>query len=139
MTDEYVQEHGDFMIGGMLFSELKHEFPEALKRTNRNAERIKRTVDDLRRFAHRDPGSLDDTVYINAIPFASRTHIHNHRDNHRRHHYPLGQRLQPPLYCPKARCETHSSWAYPVSSRAASEPTPAPSMRNALPPASRAG
>ncbi|MBD3242274.1 MAG: hypothetical protein GF331_16900 [Chitinivibrionales bacterium] len=67
VLDEYAQEHGELMIGGMSYRELKQEFPEALRRTTRNSDRIKHIVDDLRRFAQRDEDRAAERVDVNAV------------------------------------------------------------------------
>ena len=67
VLDEYAGEHGDFSVGGMSYAELKQEIPEALRRTTRNSERIKRIVEDLRRFSRKDEGSYNEHVDINGV------------------------------------------------------------------------
>ena len=67
VLDSYAEEHGDFEVGGYLYSELKEEMPESLHRASMNSERIKKIVEDLRSFARKDEGALDEDVNINTV------------------------------------------------------------------------
>jgi signal transduction histidine kinase len=67
LLDGYVRENGDFAVSGMAYGELKHEIPEAIRRTTRNSDRIKRIIDDLRRFALKDTEPLSEGVKVNEV------------------------------------------------------------------------
>ncbi|MCP4647871.1 MAG: histidine kinase, partial [bacterium] len=67
VLDAYAGEHGDFEVGGYLYSELKEEMPESLHRASMNSERIKQIVEDLRSFARKDEGVLSEDVNINTV------------------------------------------------------------------------
>ncbi|HNX42275.1 MAG TPA: response regulator [Candidatus Aminicenantes bacterium] len=57
---------GDFLLGGLPFSEMKEALPKLLSGINEGALRIKNLVDNLRDFSRNDKGSeeLDDSVDI---------------------------------------------------------------------------
>jgi polar amino acid transport system substrate-binding protein len=67
ILDEYAGENGEFMIGGMTYGEFKQELPQALSRTTRNSERIRRIVEELRAFARKDEGRYDEMVDVNQV------------------------------------------------------------------------
>jgi polar amino acid transport system substrate-binding protein len=65
------QEKGDFLIGGLKYSEFREEIPQMFDEMQGGANRIKRIVDDLKDFARKDTSSLDEMVDINAVVQAS--------------------------------------------------------------------
>jgi len=54
---EYYRIHGDFLLGGLPFSEMEQHLPEILDGINDGTKRIKSIIDDLKGFAR--PGSVD--------------------------------------------------------------------------------
>jgi polar amino acid transport system substrate-binding protein len=65
--DARFREEGDFMIGGLPYSQLREELPHMLQEMADGANRIKRIVDDLKHFARRDSSALDEVVDLNAV------------------------------------------------------------------------
>ena len=61
------QEKGDFLIGGLRYSELREEIPRMFDEMQGGANRIKRIVEDLKDFARKDTSSLDEMVDINTV------------------------------------------------------------------------
>jgi polar amino acid transport system substrate-binding protein len=51
------EEEGDFLLGGIPFSRMRHELPRLLEEMQEGAQRIKRIVNDLKDFARREEGT----------------------------------------------------------------------------------
>jgi signal transduction histidine kinase len=66
LEDRFRQE-GDFMIGGMRYSQLRQETPRLLQEMQEGAKRIKRIVEDLKDFARRDSSTLKEAVDLNSV------------------------------------------------------------------------
>ncbi len=68
LFEEHFRNHGDFMLGGVPYSEMRGELPRILQEMQDGAQRIKRIVNDLKDFARRDdsgrlvPMDLNETV-----------------------------------------------------------------------------
>jgi polar amino acid transport system substrate-binding protein len=60
-------EGGDFMIGGLSYTQLREEIPRLFDEMQGGARRIKRIVDDLKDFGRKDSSSLDESVDLNAV------------------------------------------------------------------------
>ncbi|MBU5615049.1 transporter substrate-binding domain-containing protein [Geomonas sp. Red51] len=56
ILEEHYREHGDFMLGGVPYSEMREEIPRILDEMQDGAQRIKRIVNDLKDFARKDVG-----------------------------------------------------------------------------------
>jgi PAS domain S-box-containing protein len=67
ILDEYHRENGDFLMGGMRFSELREQMPKLLTGVSQGAERIKQIVANLKRYVRGDTGGLDQLVDVNAV------------------------------------------------------------------------
>ncbi|WP_298273446.1 transporter substrate-binding domain-containing protein [Geobacter sp.] len=60
------REHGDFMLGGVPYSEMRQEIPRILQEMQDGAQRIKRIVNDLKDFARRDDAGQKELIDLNA-------------------------------------------------------------------------
>jgi signal transduction histidine kinase len=67
ILDEYAREHGEFDVGDMPYDEFKQAVAEALTSINRNADRIRKLVDDLRTFARKDEDHYNENVDVNSV------------------------------------------------------------------------
>jgi len=67
ILDKYAGEHGDFMVAGMLYSEIKNEVTMIINGVKEGSERIKKIVQTLKDFARKDPGNLDEIVDMPAV------------------------------------------------------------------------
>lgn len=67
ILETYYQEHGDFKLGGLSFSKMRHEVPEMFDELQESARRIKRIVEDLKNFARRDDAMCEDSLDINGL------------------------------------------------------------------------
>ena len=54
ILEGHFKEHGDFMLGGVPYSEMREEIPRILDEMQDGAQRIKRIVNELKDFARRD-------------------------------------------------------------------------------------
>jgi polar amino acid transport system substrate-binding protein len=69
--DARFRDEGDFMIGGLPYSQLREELPRMLQEMGDGANRIKRIVDDLKHFARRDSSVLEEAADLNAVVAAA--------------------------------------------------------------------
>ncbi len=65
ILDDFCREKGDFTVGGMPYSLLRERMPLLLSNTADGARRVKDIVTDLKDFARRDPGEMNDDVDLN--------------------------------------------------------------------------
>ncbi len=66
ILEEHFKEHGDFSLGGVPYSEMRHEIPRILEEMQDGAQRIKRIVNDLKDFARRDDLGRQELIDVNA-------------------------------------------------------------------------
>ncbi len=64
--EERYQEVGDFMLGGVPYSEMRGEIPRILEEMQDGAQRIKRIVNDLKDFARRDDVGHKEPIDVEA-------------------------------------------------------------------------
>ena len=62
--DKYSEDHGDFMLAGLMYSEIRDEVSMIINGIKEGSERIKKIVQTLKDFARKDPGNLDQIVDI---------------------------------------------------------------------------
>jgi PAS domain S-box-containing protein len=67
ILDDHQQNHGDFKVGRMAYSQLRERLPLLVENIQEGAERVKSIVGDLKDFARQDPGQMNDTIDINRI------------------------------------------------------------------------
>ncbi|WP_459816267.1 transporter substrate-binding domain-containing protein [Geotalea toluenoxydans] len=67
ILEQHYQASGDFIIGGIPYSEMRHEIPRVLDEMQDGAKRIKRIVNDLKDFARRDDLAEKQRVDFNGI------------------------------------------------------------------------
>jgi signal transduction histidine kinase len=79
---DYADEHGDFSLGGISFSEANETFPELLSEISRNSTRIKRIVENLKHMARQDTGRLTERVDIQQVLEATMMVLHNQIQKH---------------------------------------------------------
>ncbi|NVN99137.1 MAG: transporter substrate-binding domain-containing protein [Geobacteraceae bacterium] len=65
VLENHFHEHGDFMLGGIPYSEMRGEIPRILEEMQDSAKRIKRIVNDLKDFARRDDVGQMELIDIN--------------------------------------------------------------------------
>jgi polar amino acid transport system substrate-binding protein len=69
--ERHYQEEGDFLIGGLHYSELREEIPRMFDEMLGGARRIRRIVDDLKDFARKDTSSLEEVADLNHVAQAA--------------------------------------------------------------------
>ncbi len=67
ILDKYLNENGDFSIGGFRYSELKEEATLSYKRVIRNSKRINRIITQLKNFARKDMNIKKEEININSL------------------------------------------------------------------------
>jgi PAS domain S-box-containing protein len=67
ILEKYYAENGDFLIGGMNFTEMRENIPNLFSGISDGAKRIKQIVDDLKNYVRDDTADLTQTVDIAAV------------------------------------------------------------------------
>lgn len=62
--DKYAEDQGDFMIAGLMYSEIRNEVSIMINGVKEGSHRIKKIVQTLKDFARKDPGNLDQVIDI---------------------------------------------------------------------------
>jgi hypothetical protein len=85
ILDVYYRENGDFLLGGLPFSEMKNVMPELLTGISDGSRRIKNIIDNLRDFSRMDTSGLEGTFDVNRAVKASTdilaTQVSKYTDN----------------------------------------------------------
>ncbi len=69
--NKYVEHNGEFLLGGMPYSEVKSEIPPLISSIADGSERIRKIVENLKDFGRVDPGNFDQNVKICSVIEAS--------------------------------------------------------------------
>jgi len=77
ILEEYYKENGDFLMGGMKYSDMRHHVPKLLEGMSHGAERIKQIVANLKNYVRGDGGDLKQSVNVNAVTESSISLISN--------------------------------------------------------------
>lgn len=77
ILEKYYEENGDFNVGGLPYSEMRHEIPKLLSGILVGSNRIKRIVQELKYFSRQDPAEMSQTLDINGVIKNSITLISN--------------------------------------------------------------
>ncbi|RVU84380.1 transporter substrate-binding domain-containing protein [Leucothrix sargassi] len=85
ILDQYYEEQGDFMVGGLPYSQMRNEIPVLLEDMNHGAGKIKRIVNDLKDFSRQEGDNLNqvfdlDDVVSTAVRMTEKS-IKNSTDN----------------------------------------------------------
>ncbi|MBU2537953.1 MAG: PAS domain S-box protein [Proteobacteria bacterium] len=67
ILDEYAKENGDFLIAGLLYSEMSEQIPRLFLELEESARRIKNIVHDLKDYARQDTTRHMEQLEINEI------------------------------------------------------------------------
>ena len=67
ILQKYYEENGDFLLGGMKFSEMRENIPSLFSGISDGAKRIKQIVDDLKNYVRDNTADLDQSVDINEV------------------------------------------------------------------------
>ncbi len=75
--DAWYEDKGDFEISGMPYSELRDDVAGLIGGISEGSERIRKIVMNLKDFARKDPGTMDQKIDINGIVDAATTILAN--------------------------------------------------------------
>jgi PAS domain S-box-containing protein len=67
ILDEYLERQGDFVVGGMNYSEMRDQIPGLLSGIADGANRTRNIVSELKDFARRDTGEAFTPIDINRV------------------------------------------------------------------------
>lgn len=67
ILDRHHSEHGDFQVGGTLFSKIRDRVPQMLTSITEDARRVRDIVADLKDFARDTPSEMKDDVDLNDV------------------------------------------------------------------------
>ena len=65
IADDYYKENGDFLIGGLNYSEMRDNIPVLCEGIKDGASRIKMIVQDLKNYTRREKSNMNQKVNIN--------------------------------------------------------------------------
>jgi PAS domain S-box-containing protein len=67
ILEEYYKGNGDFIIGGMKYTEIRENAPALFSGILDGSKRIKQIIEDLRDFVRRDTSDMSQSVDVNAV------------------------------------------------------------------------
>jgi PAS domain S-box-containing protein len=67
ILEEYYKENGDFLLGGMMYSEMRENIPKLFSGVLEGSERIKQIVADLKDYVRPDTSDLSQSVDLNTV------------------------------------------------------------------------
>jgi polar amino acid transport system substrate-binding protein len=67
ILEKYYEENGDFIVGGMQYTEMRKNIPALFSGISDGAKRIKGIVDDLKNYVRDNTADLTQSVDINAV------------------------------------------------------------------------
>jgi len=67
ILEKYYEENGDFLLGGMKYTEMRENIPALFAGISDGAERIKQIVDDLKNYVRDNSADLSQSVDINEV------------------------------------------------------------------------
>jgi PAS domain S-box-containing protein len=77
VLERYYEENGDFIIGGLNYSEMRENIPDLFTGITEGSKRIKQIVDDLKNYVRDDTADLTQAVDINAVIMSAVTLVSN--------------------------------------------------------------
>ena len=67
ILEKYYEENGDFILGGMNYTEMRDNFPTLFAGISDGAKRIKHIVDELKNYVRDNTADLNQAVDINEV------------------------------------------------------------------------
>jgi PAS domain S-box-containing protein len=67
ILEEYFEKNGDFLIGGMPYTEMRENIPVLFSGILDGSKRIKQIIEDLRDFIRRDGSDMTQSVDVNGV------------------------------------------------------------------------
>lgn len=85
ILEQYYEEHGDFLIAGLEYSEMREQLPRLITELDESTKRIKGIVQDLKDYARKDTTRHMDPLDVNAVVQAAIRLTHNKLKKSTRH------------------------------------------------------
>ena len=85
VLNEYYQEHGEFCLGGIPFTELEGHFPQLLTGIHEGASRIDKIVRNLKNFYRTSARTRDENVNINQVVTSATSLLQHELVKHTNH------------------------------------------------------
>ena len=93
---DYYEENGDFVAGGMNFTEMRRRVPDLLDGIVDGSRRIQKIVEDLKKFVRKEKPDLTEKVDVNSVVKSAISLLHNMIEKStRRFKVSYGNNLQP--------------------------------------------
>jgi PAS domain S-box-containing protein len=67
ILEDYYRENGDFLLGGMMYSEMRENIPKLFSGILEGSERIRQIVADLKNYVRPDTSDLSQSVDLNGV------------------------------------------------------------------------
>jgi PAS domain S-box-containing protein len=67
ILEEYYEKNGDFLIGGMPYTEMRENIPVLFSGISDGSKRIKQIIEDLRDFVRRDGSDMTQSFDVNGV------------------------------------------------------------------------
>jgi len=67
ILEQYYEENGEFLMGGLNYSEIREKIPTLIQRVMEGSDRIRTIVQELRDFARQPTTELTDLVDVNEV------------------------------------------------------------------------
>ena len=77
VLEKYYEENGDFIIGGLNYSEMRENIPNLFTGITEGSKRIKQIVEDLKNYVRDDTADLTQDVDINEVIMSAVTLVSN--------------------------------------------------------------
>jgi PAS domain S-box-containing protein len=77
ILEEYYKENGDFLLGGMMYSEMRENIPKLFSGILEGSERIKQIVADLKDYVRPDTSDLTQPVDLNGVIYSALSLLSN--------------------------------------------------------------
>ncbi|MBN1902907.1 PAS domain S-box protein, partial [Candidatus Sumerlaeota bacterium] len=77
VLEQYYHDHGDFVMGGLNYSEMRNHIPILFAGIVEGSKRIKNIVQELRDFARQYPAELKENIKINDVVNSALTLLSN--------------------------------------------------------------
>jgi PAS domain S-box-containing protein len=77
ILDKFYEENGDFSIMNVKYSAMKEKYPKMCQNIMEGSRRIKRIVEDLKRFAQKSSSEIFEPVDVNSVINSSITLLEN--------------------------------------------------------------
>jgi PAS domain S-box-containing protein len=67
ILEKYYEENGDFILGGMKYSDMRKNIPKLFSGISAGATRIKQIIEDLKKYVRKDTADMTQSVDINEV------------------------------------------------------------------------